>query len=179
MRGSTERILPGRILPSLPSWIALAAVATITMGCAEQPRPQTASSGTHEHDHAHDADDHDPHEHPETLAEAVGRVKALAASLEKAFADGAEDRADELIHEAGHLLEHAEELLSKAPEAVASAAREGWDELSKCLEGVDEKLHGSDEEKAAAGKVYESVKDRLKAAIESLEKAHATGDKDA
>lgn len=168
------------------AWIALAMGATIAIGCAEQRPPQTASKAgkqAHEadgkHDHDHDAEDHDPHEMPDSLAEAVGRVKAVAASLEKAFADGAEDRADELVHEAGHLLEHAEELLAKAPEAVAAAAREGWGELSKCLEAVDEKLHGSDEEKAAAGKAYESVKDRLKAAIESLEKAHAAGGKDA
>jgi hypothetical protein len=167
-------------------WIALTAVATIAIGCSDQRPTQTASpagkqatEANGKHDHDHDADDHDPHEMPHSLAEVVGRVKAVAASLEKAFADGAEDRADELVHEAGHLLEHAEGLLAKAPEAVAAAAREGWGELSKCLEAVDEKLHGDDEEKAAAGKAYDSVKDRLKAALESLEKAHAAGGKDA
>ncbi len=164
--------------PLLAMLPAAMAVMGLAIGCS-QPAGVPAAAGkttAHDHDHDHDHDDHDHddhdddhgHGHPTTLAGAVDAIHSRLASLEKAFKDHDHDEADAIVHEIGHLLDDGEELLAKAPEAVAAKARGAWNELGDCLADVDEKLHAGGDDKDAVKAAYEAVKKKIDSAVESL-----------
>jgi hypothetical protein len=135
------------------------------------PQAAVASHDEHEHDehdhdhghdeHAHDEHDHDEHdhehahdhEHPafepaKTIAEAIARVKALGADVQKALAAHEVDLADDLVHSVGRVIEdlHAKiaaaDLDTKAREAATAAA----DSIFDAYEKLDTALHGAEEE---------------------------------
>jgi len=161
--------------PLLAMLPAAMAVAGFAIGCS-QPASVPASAGkTAAHDHDHDHDDHDDdhghdhdHDHPTTIGGAVDAIHSRLASLEKAFRDNDHDEADAIVHEIGHLLDDGEDLLAKAPEAVAAKARGAWNELGDCLADVDEKLHAAGDDRDAVKAAYEAVKTKIDAAVESL-----------
>ena len=152
-----------------PHWLSLLpllAYLTLTTGCGKgSPTPQqtapapappqaaVASHDEHDHDeHDHDAHDHE-HDHPafepaKTIAEAIARVKALGADVQKALAAQEMDLADDLVHSVGRVIEdlHAKiaaaELDTKAREAATAAA----DSIFDAYEKLDTALHGAEEE---------------------------------
>ena len=152
-----------------PHWLTLLpllAYLTLTTGCgkgsptpqqtAPAPAPPRAAVASHdEHDHdEHDHDEHDhEHDHPafepaKTIAEAIARVKALGADVQKAMAAQEVDLADDLVHSVGRVIEdlHAKiaaaELDTKAREAATAAA----DSIFDAYEKLDTALHGAEEE---------------------------------
>jgi len=152
-----------------PHWLTLLpllAYLTLTTGCGKgsptpqqtapapaPPRAAVASHDEHDHDeHDHDAHDHE-HDHPafepaKTIAEAIARVKALGADVQKALAAQEMDLADDLVHSVGRVIEdlHAKiaaaELDTKAREAATAAA----DSIFDAYEKLDTALHGAEEE---------------------------------
>lgn len=174
----TNRFL---LLAMLPATVAVLGVA---VGCSQPARvPAAAGKTAHDHDHDdHDHDDHGDHgddhghEHPTTLAGAVDAIHSRLVSLEKAFKDHDHDEADAIVHEIGHLLEDGDELLAKAPEAVAAKARGAWNELGDRLADVDEKLHAAGDDKDAVKAAYEAVRTKIESAVEALrEHARSSG----
>ena len=151
-----------------PHWLTLLpllAYLTLTTGCgkgsptpqqtAPAPAPPRAAVASHdehdhdEHDHEHDhAHDHPAFEPAKTIAEAIARVKALGADVQKALAAQEMDLADDLVHSVGRVIEdlHAKiaaaELDTKAREAATSAA----DSIFDAYEKLDTALHGAEEE---------------------------------
>ncbi len=138
---------------------------------APAPAPPRAAVANHDHDdhdhddhdhddHDHDDHDHDEHDHDEhdhddpafepakTIAEAIARVKALGADVQKALAAQEMDLADDLVHSVGRVIEdlHAKiaaaELDTKAREAATAAA----DSIFDAYEKLDTALHGAEEE---------------------------------
>ena len=85
------------------------------------------------HDHAaHEADagaaqgdEHEGHHHPETLADLVAELGALAEKVRGAIESGDKDAGDAAVHDFGHLVEDVEPLAKEAklPEAVEAAER--------------------------------------------------------
>lgn len=166
----------------------VAVVAMVYAGCARPPeappaaasKPPAATGHDADHDHAHDDHDHahddhdhahgDDHEHPQTLAEGVTRLAALAGSVKEHLAADARDDADEAVHDMGHLLEDLHELVRTsdlAADAKAAATR-ALDELFECFNALDEALHAKPGEGEPPVAVHATVAERIEAAIEAL-----------
>ena len=168
-----RRIGIGNLLP----WAAIACF--VCLGCnkpASQPEVAgDADAASHEeHDHDHDAHhDHDDeghdhgeadHDHPQTYAEAVEKVEGLETEMREALANGDTEKADDALHEIGHVLEHVAELSKDA-----SLSADEQDEVKKDVAelfdhfGVlDEKIHGEEEF------TYDEYSEKIHAAIERL-----------
>ena len=155
-------------LPTALTRLALlVAAGTWIAGCSQPAGPagqQRPGSGTqvgtnHDHahdDHAHDDHGHDDHGHddaasftpPKTLAEAVAQLKQLSADIEAALAEKKTKLADDLVHNAGTLIEDlhkkidAADLQEKAQAAATAAAEAIFDVYDK----LDTALHGAEEE---------------------------------
>ncbi len=161
------------------------------LGCDAKPAPPPAGGGTatedHDHadaDHDHDHDqaqghaDHDhehaevDHAHPETYAAAVTELDKLCAAIEAASAKDELSKADDEVHEIGHLLEDVGALAGKEPLGDDAKAKIGAaiEELMDAFEQVDAKIHGGE------GKAYSAVADKINAAMSVL-KDHVTEEK--
>lgn len=153
---------------------AVSVAALLVAGCepAAPPaeKPVAAATAPHDHDHDHGHDDHD---HPETLAEGVAQLAEAAAAVEKHLASGATDAADDVVHGVGHIVEDVQGLLTKtdlSAEARASASK-ALDEVFECFDKLDIALHAPAGQGATPAEVHAGVKDRIAAAIKSLENA--------
>lgn len=143
-------------------------------GCAPAPTKAPAAkpaAASHDHDHGH----HD-HDEPESFADGVAKLEALAADLTEKLADSAGESADDAVHDIGHLLEEVREFATKEQFEgdVAAAVTGALDELDECFGKVDEAFHSVDE-KADPAKELESVRERIEAAFKSL-KVGASGE---
>jgi len=131
---------------------------------AKTDKGHDGDSHKHEHHGKHDDEDHSHEEAPATLAAAVDRLDDLHANIVKAFAAKDEKKADTLIHDAGHVLEHIPDLAKKASLSASdqAAIKKDVDSLFANFEKVDDKLHGR------AGSSYQDVSGQVAVTLKSL-----------
>ena len=176
--------------------LALAAVMGVgTPGCSPTvpPAPAAKTVAVH-HDHAehapeehapkasadtaehadHDHGDHD-HAHPETLAAGVAELETMWGHVKEALKTGNREKADEHVHEVGHLLEDFEGLLSKVEPAFQESGKQATQVVFECFDALDAALHGSEEELKKLD--IDDLGTRLEAAVESLKTIGAGGSK--
>lgn len=167
--------------------LALAAVTGISMpGCSPTVPPAPAAKpAAVDHDHAehthaehaqkasdgsgvhadHDHGDHE-HAHPETLAAGVVELETMWGHVKGALKSGDLEKADEHVHEVGHLLEDFEGLLSKVEPALQESGKQAAQVVFECFDALDAALHGPEEEFKKLD--VEELGTRLEAAVESL-----------
>lgn len=189
------RCRPPRSLAPLLSLVALAGWMVAGCGTAQKPEPPAAKPAGQatdaDHDHDHDAphgDDHDHAEHAdadhdhaehaehdelETLAEGVAKLGALTREVAEKLASDAHEAADDAVHAAGHLIDDVrgmverETLTADAKEAATKAL----DELFECFDKLDVAFHAEAKEGAeTVAEVHAAIAERVKAAVEALEK---------
>lgn len=173
--------------------LALAAVMSVsTPGCSPTvpPSPAAKPAAVH-HDHTehapeehaqkasaehadHDHGDHD-HAHPETLAAGVAELETMWGHVKEALKTGDREKADEHVHEVGHLLEDFEGLLSKVEPAFQESGKQATQVVFECFDALDAALHGSEEELKKLD--IDDLGTRLEAAVESLKTIGAGGSK--
>lgn len=144
-------------------------------GCTQSTPPSAGDSAEQGAGHAHDPDHHDHQhdhdsngkhvhdgerelgKHPQSYAEAVNKLDRLRTAIRDAFAADDTERADQSVHELGHLLEEIPSLADR--EAFTAAEQESIkqavDVLFECFGDIDEKLHGQQ------GKAYSEVAPRI------------------
>ncbi len=149
----------------------------LCLGCGSSTppaEPTAATDSDHDHEHAdHEHADHDhehdhaqhEHEHPETYAAAVAEVKELNATLREALDKGETEKADEAVHEVGHVLEHVADLAKAETlsDADQEEVKQHVDSLFDSFGKIDEQIHSGTEV------TYDEVVEKINAAIESLE----------
>ena len=155
-----------------PQPVVSVIAALALTGCepAAPPAAKTAQKAAHGHDHDHDHADHD---HPETLAAGVAQLAEAAAAVEKHLASGATDKADEVVHGVGHIIEDIQGLLPKenlSADAKAAAAK-ALDEVFECFDKLDTALHAPAGKGEPPAEVHAGLKSRIDAAIKSLKDA--------
>ena len=167
--------------PVLSSRICLPAalLCWVVSGCAPATKPAATAKPAASHDHAehdHAGHDHDhghaDHAHPETLAAGIAELEKVAADVAAKLADGAEGAADDAIHMAGHVLEDLQGLLAKQEDLAAdvkAAGDKALAELFEAFDKLDQVMHsGAEDVKVKAVETHESVKETIRAAVESL-----------
>jgi chromosome segregation ATPase len=84
--------------------------------------------------------------------------------MREALEKGEKDKADDALHEIGHVLEHVDELAEKASlsEAQRDDVKKDVEELLDHFSAIDEKIHG-DEQVA-----HDELSEKIHAAIERL-----------
>lgn len=97
------------------------------------------------HDHDHDHDEHE-HEHPRTLTAGVVEIQKLWGRIREAIAKGDRDKADEHVHEVGHLLEDLEGLVAAVPEDAREAGKAAVAEIFDCFDSLDTAFHGDEDD---------------------------------
>tara|TARA_Y100000385_G_scaffold50590_1_gene47389 strand:- start:1390 stop:2145 length:756 start_codon:yes stop_codon:yes gene_type:complete len=116
--------------------------------------------GSHDHtdgDHAHDdADhkedehDHDHHSHelPATVEAAIAQLKDVTNKVRKALNSGETDKADDLVHSIGHLMEDLNNKIAaaKLDEKVKEAATAASDTIFEAYGEIDNALHAAEDE---------------------------------
>ena len=127
--------------PTPPPQAAPAVPPTVTM---EKPAAEKPAAKTDDHDHDHDHE----HELPKTIEEAIAKLKQIAANVEKELASGSAEKADDLVHSVGHLIEDLHEKIAAAKlgEKAKAAAKAAADELYDAYDAIDEALHAAEEE---------------------------------
>jgi len=116
------------------------------------------------HDHAEHAD-HD-HTHPETLAAGVAELETMWGHVKESLKAGDREKADDKVHEVGHLLEDFEGLLSKEETSLQDAGKQATQVVFECFDALDTALHGGEEELKKID--VDALGTRLETAIESL-----------
>lgn len=117
----------------------------------------------HAHEHSHDHADHE-HEHPETYAAAVARLDQLRGVVEAASKGDDLAKADDDVHEIGHLLEDLDKLAEKETfgDDVKAEIKQAAEDLMDAFEQVDARIHGDE------GKAYSDVAEKINAAVSLL-----------
>lgn len=154
----------------LVAFLVLVAFAASGCGPAAPKAVKPAPAKPHDHDHGHD---HADHKHPKTLAEGIAQLAEAAAAVEKHLAAGAMDAADDVVHGVGHIIEDIHGLLPKenlSADAKAAAAK-ALDEVFECFDKLDTAFHAPAGKGPPPAEVHAGLKDRIKAALEALEKA--------
>jgi hypothetical protein len=152
----------------LLAFLVLIACAASGCGPAGPTAVKPAPAKPHDHDH-----DHAEHKHPETLAEGIAQLAEAAAAVEKHLAAGATDATDDVVHGVGHIIEDIHGLLPKenlSADAKAAAAK-ALDEVFECFDKLDTAFHAPAGKGPPPAEVHAGLKDRIKAALEALEKA--------
>ncbi len=167
------------MLDSKPIAVLVALALTLSIaasGCGSPTPPAPASkpaapeAAAHSDDHGHDHGDHGDHVHPATLAEGVEQLQKALATITTSLATGANDAADDAVHEVGHLLEDLEQLVDKQEwtAEVKETGRKALAELTECFDKLDQALHAAEGEGESALNVLGSVTERIGKAIVSL-----------
>lgn len=156
------------------------ALACTAAGCSRPPQgpaqsqeapPRTVLDDHDDHDdHDHD-NGHDDHEHPETLAAGVAQLKQAVADVRNHLAADKADKADDVVHGVGHLIEDIRGLLPKENLSVAgqAAAAAALDEIFACFDELDTALHAAEGTGDSPADVQSKVAKRIEAAIKVLE----------
>ena len=88
--GGEKPTPPPQAAPAIPPAVSMEKPA------AEKP---AAKKDDHDHDHGHD------HEMPKTIEEAIASLKQIGVKVEKELTGGSAEKADDLVHSVGHLIE--------------------------------------------------------------------------
>ena len=83
-----------------------------------------------------------------------------------ALKSGDREKADEKVHEVGHLLEDFETLLAKEKAAAQEAGKKATQEVFDCFDTLDEAFHGDEDDLKKLD--LDALGERLEAAIKSL-----------
>ena len=107
-------------------------------------KPVVADEADHDHDHDHDHE----LELPKTIEEAISGLKEVGVKVEKALTGGNTEKADDLVHSVGHLIEDLQEKIAAAKlgEKAKAAAKAAADEIYDAYDAIDETLHAAEEE---------------------------------
>lgn len=149
----------------------VSAFAVSLLGCgtksstSEKPAPAAHDEHGHDHDHAHDHKHEGDADHPHTFAEAVEKVQQLRTAVRDNLAAKEKGKADDAVHEVGHVLEDLPKLAesaSLAPEAL-SEVKKATDELLDLFGKIDEQIHADKEPN------YDEVSAKIDAAVEQLQ----------
>ena len=123
-------------------------------------------------DHEHAEHEHGEHEHHESYAAAVAELDQLRGEVKAALSENNLEKADEPIHEIGHILGELPELAAKEAElANDSTVKPAIDDLFDCFNQIDKKVHED------TGKTYDELADRIDAAMETLRSKAKTQEK--
>jgi hypothetical protein len=156
--------------PTLRLLAFIVLIACAASGCGPAAPTAVKPAPAKPHDHGHD---HAEHKHPETLAEGIAQLAEAATAVEKHLAAGAMDAADDVVHGVGHIIEDIHGLLPKenlSADAKA-AAEKALDEVFECFDKLDTAFHAPAGKGPPPAEVHAGLKDRIKAALEALEKA--------
>jgi hypothetical protein len=175
----------------------LAAVATLGCGSSENGpavTPTNAPAATQEHgehdghEHAnnghghegHGHGDHEGHDHshadagspPADFASAVAELQSLYETIRDAFQSGDQDKADNALHQVGHLLEALPELAGEAGlgEQELAQAKSASSAMFEEYGNIDEAIHSGKEPD------YEAVAEKLDTAMAELSALAKTPD---
>jgi len=88
---------------------------------------------------------------------------------------GDREKADDKVHDVGHLLEDFEGLLSKEEASLQDAGKQATQVVFECFDTLDAALHGSEEELKKID--VDELGTRLETAIESLKNLGKSGAK--
>ena len=133
---------------------------------APMPQPPVADKEPADHDH----EEHAP---PATLAEGVSRLTEATAEVKKHVSSDTPAKADDAVHELGHLLEDLQGLVGKstlAAEGKASATK-ALDDLFECFGKLDEALHAEPGKGESVADVHASMAKRVDAAVAAFRDA--------
>lgn len=161
---------------SLVAVSAAALCCVAMMGCeAKKPSAAGAAKPAASHDHDHDHDHGHDHDHPETLAAGVAELEKALTDVKRHLAADAKEKADDVVHDIGHLVEDLQGLVAKAslPAAAQAAAKKSLDELFECFDTLDTALHAKEGDGEPPAKVHESLAERIAAAVRALKDAAA------
>jgi histidinol dehydrogenase len=102
----------------------------------------------------------------------VAELRKVIQDVAAKLASGANDAADDAVHDVGHLLEDLDTLVGKQDVAadVKEATKKAVAELMDCFDKVDQAMHASKDEGESPSAVHASVTERIAAAMASLEK---------
>ncbi len=107
----------------------------------------------HSHDEAtkkEDEHDHDHHSHelPATVEAAIAQLKDVTNKVRKAINSGETEKADDLVHSIGHLIEdlNAKIAAAKIDEKVKEAATAASDTIFAAYGEIDNALHAAEDE---------------------------------
>ena len=107
----------------------------------------------HSHDEAtkkEDEHDHDHHSHelPATVEAAIAQLKDVTNKVRKAINSGETEKADDLVHSIGHLIEdlNAKIAAAKLDEKVKEAATAASDTIFAAYGEIDNALHAAEDE---------------------------------
>jgi hypothetical protein len=125
--------------PTPPPQAAPAIPPAVSM---EKPAAEKPAAKKDDHDHDHD------HEMPKTIEEAIAGLKQIGAKVEKELTGGSAEKADDLVHSVGHLIEDLHEKIAAAKlgEKAKAAAKAAADEIYDAYGAIDEALHAAEEE---------------------------------
>jgi len=125
--------------PTPPPQAAPAIPPAVSM---EKPAAEKPAAKKDDHDHDHD------HEMPKTIEEAIAGLKQIGAKVEKELTGGSAEKADDLVHSVGHLIEDLHEKIAAAKlgEKAKAAAKAAADEIYDAYSAIDEALHAAEEE---------------------------------
>ena len=143
----------------------LALVGFILAGCSPTPPPPAANQG---HSHEHEGS----HGHPTTYAAAVKMIEDLNAEVKEHAAANELKKADEHVHELGHILdEDIKPLVDKTDLADDAKAevKKAIDELFDSFMKLDETIH------SGKGPSYDELSEKISAGLATLRK-HVPGE---
>ena len=131
--GGEKPTPPPQAAPAIPPAVSMEKPA------AEKP---AAKKDDHDHDHGHD------HEMPKTIEEAIASLKQIGVKVEKELTGGSAEKADDLVHSVGHLIEDLHEKIAAAKlgDKAKAAAKAAADEIYEAYDAIDEALHAAEEE---------------------------------
>lgn len=140
----------------------LALVGFILAGCSPAPSPPPTANQPHDHEHEGHS-----HEHPQTFAAAVKMIEDLDAEVKEHFAANEAKKADDHVHELGHILdEDIKPLIDKSELADDAKAevKQAVDELFDSFMKLDDTIH------SGKGPSYDELSEKITAGLATLRK---------
>jgi len=152
--------------PTPPPEAAPAIPPAVSM---EKPAAEKPVAKKDDHDHGHDHE----HEMPKTIEEAIAGLKQIGAKVEKELTAGSAEKADDLVHSVGHLIEDLHEKIAAAKigEKAKAAAKAAADEIYDAYDAIDEALHAAEDEVKKFD--FKQFAPKIEAATKQLEEMFA------
>ncbi len=154
--------------------VGFAVVLFAASGCGQSPKKDAATGHEdhdhehgheHGHEHAHEGHEHaEGGDHPKTYAEAVTKIAALHDTVRDSLSAKENSKADEAVHELGHLLEDVPGLAGAASLSADDLAdvKKAAEELLDLYGKIDEQLHGGKDI------AYDELSAKIDAAVDRL-----------